>query len=165
MKILNSPILEKAVIDVLKYTPYRPFLCLPLSALLYVILKDKHGLDPKLTTGNLKFKEQYIFKQDFKITDAKQGVFTEWAGHAWVEIENVICDLSFFRTLYSAEFKRLYKRQLVDAFGEGRGCLIFEKDKIAPGELSYQGMDFLEDETITAILKGFPYLNPEILRS
>lgn len=165
MKMLTSPILQKAVVDVLKYTPYKPFLCLPLSALLYVLLKDKRGLDPKIVTGDLNFKGHYVFKQDFKISEAKDGIFTEWAGHAWVEIEDVICDLSFFRTLYSNEFNRHYKNELVSTFGEGRGCLIFEKDKIAPGHLSYNGIDFLEDETVTAILKGFPYLNTEILRS
>ena len=162
MKKLKSKTLEKAVIDVLKYTPYEPFLCLPLSTLLYVLLKDKYQFDAKLVTGDLKFKTDYIFKQDFKISEAKDGVLTEWSGHSWVEIDNLICDLSIFRTLYSDQFTKPCKAELIANFGEGRGCLIFEKDKIQPGQLSYIAIDYLPDEMAIGILKGFRDYHPAL---
>lgn len=162
MKKLNLNILEKAVTDVLKHTPYEPFLCLPLSTLLYVLLKDKYHFDAKLVTGDLKFKNDYIFKQDFRIAEAKDGVLTEWSGHSWVEIDNLICDLSIFRTLYSPQFTKPSKAELITNFGEGRGCLIFEKDKIQPGQLSYIAIDYLPDEMAVAILKGFRDYHPAL---
>ena len=105
-------------------TPYKPFMCLPMSALLYATLKDSLKIDAKLATGNLTYRGEHIFKQDFSISEAKNNTLQDWAGHAWVEIEDLICDLSFFRTLYSVKFTKPFKQKLINDFGEGRGALI-----------------------------------------
>lgn len=152
---MNHDILKDVVLDVLKHTPYKPYLCLPLSALLYCKLKDDHNIDAKLVTGDLAYKGEFIFKQDFKISQAKNGVLQEWAGHSWVEIENFICDLSFFRTLYSDEFTRPYRNELIEIYGEGRGCLIFEKKDAHFVHLSYTPIDYLSDDMATGIINGF----------
>jgi len=133
-----------------------PFLCLPVSATLYAILKDNHNVDAKLVTGDLTYKGQYIFRQDFSIKTAQSDVFQKWAGHAWVEFGGMICDLSIFRTLYSDEFTKPCRSELVQIFGQGRGCLIASQSimQVAYG-LSYNAIDYLDDDMATGIIKGF----------
>ena len=61
--------------DLLKDIPYRPFLCLPMSAILYAILKDNHQIEFRLVTGNLSYNGQYIFKQKFSIAKVAANSF------------------------------------------------------------------------------------------
>lgn len=153
---MDSQILKEAVTYIFSTIPYRPFLCLPMSATLYAILKDNHGYEAKLVTGNLRLHDQYIFKQDFSITEAKDGEFQQWGGHAWVEIEGLICDLSFFRTLYSDAFNKPYKNKLIEIFGEGQGALIASAADMPV--LTYERVEYLSDDLATGIIKGFETL-------
>ncbi len=152
---MDIEIIKKAVLDILKNLPHRPFLCLPMSATLYAILKDNYGIYSKLVTGDLYFKDQIIFKQDFSISKAKPNILQYWSGHSWVEIENLICDLSIFRTLYSDKFTKPCKAELIKEFGVGRGCLIATKEAMKQSGLQYNGIDCLEDYMATAIIEGF----------
>jgi hypothetical protein len=54
-----------ASVNILKAIPSKPFLCLPMSALLYADLNDNHGIHARMVTGNLLYQGNYIFKQDF----------------------------------------------------------------------------------------------------
>lgn len=159
---MDYVILKNAIQDILKNVPYRPFFCLPMSAILYAILKDNHGIDTRLVTGDLQYKGQNIFKQDFSITDVKSGSLQDWSGHAWVEIDDQICDLSFFRTLYSEKFTRPYKAELIQFFGEGRGCLLGNPEQMHEYGFSYLPVEYLDDGVATAIIKGYEsiLLNP-----
>lgn len=157
---MNVEILQEVVSEILRKTPNKPFLCLPLSAHLYAILKDNHSADPKLVTGDLFYKGDYIFKQDFPIAQAKDGIFQDWSGHSWVEVEGLICDLSIFRTIYSNNFIKPFKQEILHSFGEGRGCLIAANGAMKDLGLSYIKVDYLSDEMATGIIKGFdPLLN------
>jgi hypothetical protein len=155
---MKTDLLPGIITEILRNTPYRPFLCLPLSALLYVILKDKHNIKSNLVTGSLSFKDEIIFKQDFSIANADKDRLQYWRGHAWVEIEDMICDLSIFRTLYSSEFTKQCKDELIKTFGEGRGCLIATRYEMLEMGFNYQAIDHLEDKMATGIIKGFSKL-------
>lgn len=153
---MDQQILKSVVTDVLENTPYQPFLCLPMSAILYTVLKDIHGLDPNLVTGNLLYNGHHIFKQDFSISKAKDREFQYWSGHCWVEVDGLICDLSFFRTLYSDEFNKPFKHKLIEKFGEGKGCLIGPAADMP--YLIYEPIEYLHDDLATGIIKGFEEL-------
>lgn len=152
---MNIETLKQIVSDILSNTPHRPFLCLPLSALLYATLKDHSLADPSLVTGDLFYKKECIFKQDFSIADAKDSVYQDWAGHAWVEIGELICDLSIFRTIYSDKFTKPFKLEIISFFGEGRGCLIGTKESMLEMHLCYRKQDNLSDDLATGIIQGF----------
>lgn len=156
--MVNLPLLKKTCLEILTNMPHRPFLCLPLSAALYAFLKDRHNIDSKIVTGNLYFEDKCIFKQDYKISEATDGVFREWAGHAWVEIEDLVCDLSFFRTLYSQNFTKPFKDKLVERFGVGRGAIIATRAQLKIDGLRYEAIDTLSDDIATGIIKGVPQL-------
>ncbi|MBX3254917.1 MAG: hypothetical protein KF862_12310 [Chitinophagaceae bacterium] len=98
------------------------------------------------------------FKQDFSLLTAKDSVYQEWVGHAWVELDNLICDLSFFRTLYSDSFDKPYKGELIEVFGKGRGALIASPQQLATLNLIYQPMEELSDEMATGIINGLDEL-------
>lgn len=150
--------LVEIVKDILKKFPNKSFLCLPLSATLYAILKDCHKIESNFVTGDLLYEGNYIFKQDFSIRNSPPEKLELWAGHAWIELSKQIIDLSFFRTLYSEQFKKPYKENLIQHFGEGRGCLIGSKQQLEANGLTYQTIDYLEDKTATSIIKGMQEL-------
>lgn len=152
---MNEQIVQDVVIEILQNTAYEPFLCLPMSAMFYAIMKDRHNIETRITTGNLSFKGNYIFKQDFKISEILYGTFKEWSGHAWVEHDNVIYDLSFFRTLYSDAFTKACKNELIELFGEGKGALIAPSIALEQMGFSYLPLDYPNDDLATGIIKGY----------
>ena len=144
--------------EILDNTPYEPFLCLPLSAKLYQMLTDKYQAQCQIVTGHLLYQSEFMFKQDFSIKDVEPGCLRSWAGHAWVEIDDFICDLSFFRTLYSDEFSKPCKARIIDQFGTGCGCIIATRDQLVEDGFSYQSVDQLDDDLVTAIISGYSEL-------
>ena len=150
--------LEEIIKDILKEFPNKPFLCLPLSARLYAVLKNCHKIESNFVTGNLLYEGDYIFKQNFSIENTPTEKLKLWKGHAWIELSNQIIDLSFFRTLYSEQFKKPYKENLIQHFGKGKGCLIGSKQQFEAGGLTYQTIDYLENEIATSIIKGIQKL-------
>lgn len=155
MNIAEEEILKKSMLEILRNTPSMPFLCLPMSAMLYAILNDNHKMNSKIATGDLSYKGQIIFKQDFSISSAPNDAFNEWAGHAWVEIDGLICDLSFFRTLYSSNFTKPCKDDLINFFGEGKGSLAATSQQLSGFGLEYVTKDYLSDDIASGIINGF----------
>lgn len=155
--IMNDiKIIQTVALDVLKSIPHRPFFCLPLSALLYANLKDKYGMDVKLVTGNLTYNNRFIFEQDFEISSGNHTNFKLWGGHAWVEFEKTLWDLSFLRSLYSPKFTKTYKGNLIQFFGTGRGLIGIEGRRIPEIDLEYHPVEFLSDSLATGIIQGIP---------
>lgn len=154
-------ILAESVKEVLSNIPLKPFFCLPLSAGLYMILKDREGFDVRIVTGNLFYKNEILFKQDFSIESVTNEQYTDWEGHAWVEWEELIIDLSIVRTVYSDQFTKACKTQIIKTFGDGRGCIIANRQQFSEMGFTYVSIDVLRDETATGILSGMD----ELLRS
>lgn len=150
--------IQSVSMDILKNVPSRPFFCLPLSALLYANLKDNHNMDVKLVSGNLTYKNNYIFKQDFELSSGDHSQFKLWAGHAWVELDDTLWDLSFFRSLYSERFNKPYKNELVQYFGNGRGMLGIRGRKIPEANFEYHTIEILSDDLATGIIQGIPQM-------
>lgn len=156
--MVELEILQKIALEILEAMPYKPFLCLPMTALLYANLKDRHNFYGRMITGNLKFNEQYLFKQDFDIPTSSDKMLQSWSGHAWYEIDDLICDLSFFRTIYSENFTKPCRAELIKLFGEQKGCLIAPRVKMKEVGLIYEEDSILDDEKATAIISGIKQL-------
>lgn len=154
----NLNLVRSVSLEILKNIPSRSFFCLPLSALLYAYLKDNHSLDVKLVSGNLSYKGNFIFKQDFELSSGDHSEFKLWAGHAWVELEGTLWDLSFFRSLYSEKFNKPYKKELIEYFGEGREMLGISGRKIPEIDFEYHQIEILSDELATGIIQGIPQM-------
>ncbi len=144
--------------EVLGNMPHAPFLCLPLSAALYAILKDKHGIESSLVAGNLSFRNTIIFQSDFSISGTNNASLQRWAGHAWVELDGFIIDLSLFRTIYSDSFTKPCKNEMISMFGKGRGAIIASPQALQGDGLLYASAEVLTDDDATSIIKGIPQL-------
>jgi hypothetical protein len=146
--------LKSTINETLTNTRYAPFLCLPLSAILYALLKDKHGIESSLVAGSLSFKDTIIFKPDFSISGINNASLQTWAGHAWVELNGFIIDLSLFRTIYSDSFTKPCKDELISKFGLGRGAIIAPHQTMKDDGLLYTPAETLTDDDATGIIKG-----------
>lgn len=146
--------LKSAINEALTNIPHAPFLCLPLSAILYALLKDQHGIESSLVTGSLSFKDMSIFKPDFSISGTNNTSLQIWAGHAWVELDGFIIDLSLFRTIYSDSFTKPCKNELISKFGLGRGAIIASRQTMKDDGLLYAPAETLTDDDATGIIKG-----------
>jgi hypothetical protein len=148
--------LKSAINETLAGMPHAPFLCLPLSAILYALLKDKHGIESSFVTGSLSFKNAIIFKSDFSISGTNNASLQTWAGHAWIELDGFITDLSLFRTIYSDSFTKPCKDELISKFGLGRGAIIASRQAMKDDGLIYEPAEALTDDDatdISAVLK------------
>ena len=154
---MDTETLQNAINDILSNVPSEPFLCLPLSSILCATLKDNHGIDCHVVTGSLRFEDQIIFKHDFNISGLNNNNLQHWSGHSWVQINELIVDLSFFRTLYSPQFTKSCKDELVNHFGKGRGCIVANNEQMISNKLFYTPVETLTDSDVTAVIKG--YLN------
>lgn len=147
--------LVSAICEVLRGGDSAPFRCLQMSAALYIILRDRHNAAAQLVTGDLLFGSDFLFKQDFSVVGAHTESLKNWRGHAWVEIDNRICDLSLYGTLYTDEFDRPFKQELVRKLGKRRGALVGKHKAIRERRgLLYRGIDQLNDDTVRELLDG-----------
>jgi hypothetical protein len=154
--MLNVELLKKIAIEILGNVSLGAYSCIPMSAMLYVILKDRHNINTHLITGDLSYKDHTVFKQNFSIPETTTDFLSkDWTGHAWVEFDDLICDLSFFRTLYSSDFNHSCKEELISQFGLGKGFLGASKNKMKEFNLFYNAIDTLSDRVATSIIRGF----------
>jgi hypothetical protein len=154
---MNQRILQSAVQEVLILMPLKPFLCLPMSVMLHIRLKD-NNIESKVATGDLSYNNQIIFKQDFSIKENLNDAPQEWRGHAWVEISDFILDLSIFRTVYSPEFTKPCKEKLIKSFGLGRGLLAASQVEMQNLGFTYKAVDYLSDDMITGVFVGVQHM-------
>jgi hypothetical protein len=156
--MINRQTLRTVVEEVLNKIPRKPRLCVPISAVLYAILKDDFDVDAKLVTGDLSYDGESIFKQDFSIINAQPNTLQLWGGHAWVEIEGLVCDGSIFRTLFSDEFTKPCKKELVSKFGNFQDYLIASKSDMFKLGLSYNAIEYIDDNFVGGIIAGWVHL-------
>lgn len=154
----NQEIIVNLIKKVLNLMPPKPFFCLQLSAMLQEELRMA-GLSPNFIAGDLHYENEIIFKMNYSINElAGQSdcIKSEWDGHAWLEIDNSIIDLSIFRTIYSDKFHKKCKNKIIDKVGTGRGCLIIFDKYQNETSFKYFSKEELKQEVIDGILKGVP---------
>ena len=81
-----------------------------------------------------------------------------WGGHAWVNMDGLIIDLSFFRTLYSKDFKKPFKEELIKYFGENRRAIIGSKERMEYNNLFYASVECLTGEVSEGLKNGTKFL-------
>lgn len=155
----EQQVLRNAINTILEVVPNRqPFCCLGLSAMLYAELEKVH-LKPKLVAGSLSYKNELLFKMDYSLISeissnkSSNVISREFGGHAWIELENRIIDISIFTTVYSDKFNKKCKNEIVQKFGVNTEYLIIDKSDNQTG-FEYQRIEDLNDIIITGVLKG-----------
>ena len=149
----------KEIISVLRkdFFIQRPFLCLQLSCLAYDMLQKylpKYTFEVK--SGNLRYKQNILFKQDFKWSDFNDvsGVKNDKEFHAWVEINNqYILDLSISWTVCSDSFDKKYKQDMIVNGMMATSTFIIDKYNNNT-QYSYEEVELLPKNVIDAVLNG-----------
>lgn len=136
-----------------------PFNCLAVSVFGFIVLSGRFpNNDFKIKTGNLLYKGNRVFTQNYSINSfvgkSSDTIQNNWEGHAWIELEErIIVDLSLFDTVRSPRFILPIKDDLIENYAGNRG--FFMLDKLNPDPcFEYQMIDILKDEIIDAVNNG-----------
>ena len=138
-----------------KFVPQQG-LCLYMSSLFATCVNKNSVMNAKVAVGGLKINGTVIFKTSQikdKIDPRVSFVLTDWDGHSWVEIDNLICDVSSFITIESSTTKKELKNIFREYFGDKK-YLIDQKDNLSKYDIIYEKSEILEAEQVEILLQN-----------
>ncbi|QFT12987.1 hypothetical protein [Vibrio sp. THAF190c] len=130
--------------------------CLYMSAMLAAMMNDHLPVDTRFVTGSLSVAESKIFDhQPIKqILSQKEGVISEWDGHAWVEVDDLIIDLSLFRTVFSKAASPRIQSLFEARFERSSAYLVGQKHKLIEMGVVYTPLELLSDDDATIFIQN-----------
>ena len=133
--------------------------CLYYSALLYATLRDNTDINPRFIVGSVKILDKYVFKLDTKISfNFEKNFSIQWDGHAWVEIDNLIIDLSLFKSIKHLNSDNIFHKHIYKYFNGIPNFLIISKEKLEQYKISYIAHNELSDNDATILINSIDYL-------
>ncbi|HAS6641450.1 transglutaminase-like domain-containing protein [Vibrio parahaemolyticus] len=130
--------------------------CLYMSAMLVAMMNDHLPVETRFVTGSLSVAESKIFAlQPIKpILSQKEGVIGKWDGHAWVEVDDLIIDLSLFRTVFSKAASPRIHSLFEARFERGTAYLVGQKHKLLEMGVVYTPLELLSDDDATIFIQN-----------
>ncbi|WGW00328.1 hypothetical protein QF117_09265 [Vibrio sp. YMD68] len=130
--------------------------CLYMSATLAAMMNDHLPVETRFVTGSLSVAESKIFAhQAIKpILSQKEGVIGKWDGHAWVEVDDLIIDLSLFRTVFSKAASLRIQSLFEARFERGTAYLVGQKHKLIEMGVVYTPLELLSDDDATIFIQN-----------
>lgn len=129
--------------------------CLYMSAVLSAMIQDHLSVDAKFVTGSLSVAGFTVFShQPIKPLLTNKCVFSQWDGHSWIEIDDIVFDLSLFRTVFSSATPP-YIQSLFDTRVDRRAAyLIGQKSKLSEIGIQYMALELLSEDDATIFIKN-----------
>lgn len=130
--------------------------CLYMSAVLAAMINDHLSVKSRFVTGSLSVSGSKVFShQPVKpVLAQKSRVISQWNGHSWIEIDDLIFDLSLFRTVFS-EAASPHIQSLFEArFDRKAAYLIGQKNKLAEMGVEYSALELLSDDDAVIFIKN-----------
>ena len=92
--------LKLASEEVLKNIPSTAFNCVMLSGILGAHIMDNSDIPVSVIYGHLDYSSRRIFccKEPIPYSTENDIINKSWDGHCWIEINDLIIDISIFRT-------------------------------------------------------------------
>ena len=148
--------LKEAVNEVLRKMPANAFNCAMLSGLLGAIINDHSNIPVSVISGHLDYSSKRIFNcyKPIPFSTDKKEINEIWDGHCWVELNNLIVDISIFRTIYYGNVPRDLHDNIVYRFGEGRGALVGTPHEIQKMDFAYTPCYCLTSDQISGLVLG-----------
>ena len=130
--------------------------CLYMSAMLAAMINDHLAVETRFVTGSLSVAESKIFAhQPIKlILNQKKGVIADWDGHAWVEVDDLIIDLSLFRTVFSKAASPRIQGLFEARFERNTAYLVGQKHKLIEMGVEYTPLELLSDDDATIFIQN-----------
>ncbi|WP_421385887.1 hypothetical protein [Aeromonas veronii] len=113
------------------------------------------SVDAKFVTGSLSVAGFTVFShQPIKLLLTNKCVFSQWDGHSWIEIDDIVFDLSLFRTVFSSATPP-YIQSLFDTRVDRRAAyLIGQKSKLSEIGIQYMALELLSEDDATIFIKN-----------
>ncbi|MDZ4077620.1 MULTISPECIES: hypothetical protein [Hydrocarboniphaga] len=137
-----------------------PGACALLSATWALYLRDRFNIPAVVVAGDLKVAGQWVFRGTSALPPmGNTGAIIRgsWKGHCWIEIDNLIGDLSLFRTAYSRPPESVLRQFVESTFGHGRGAFLAPTDEVPQG-LRYRRRFVLTLRQMEGFLNGQEHL-------
>lgn len=154
--------IKEAVIEVLKIVPANAFNCAMLSGLLGAVISGHSNIPVSVIAGHLDYSSRRLFNclRPFPYATDKKVINEEWDGHCWVELNNLIIDISIFRTIYYGQVPEDLYNQIVTKFGEGRGALLCSANEMMNQGFNYIPCYSLTNDQISGLVLGAKTILP-----
>lgn len=153
----NDEIFLKEVIEeVLRKLPVKAFNCGLSSALLGAVILDNSSIPVSVICGHLDYFTKRIFTCYILIPYSTENISINeiWDGHCWVEINNLIIDISIFRTVYNGKVPNDLFDKIISQFGKGRGALLGSPKEIQKLGFNYIPCYGLTQDQISGLIRG-----------
>lgn len=130
--------------------------CLYMSAILAAMINDHLPVATRFVTGSLSVAGSKIFAhQPIKPKlNQKSGLIAQWDGHAWVEVDDLIFDLSIFRTVFSTAASPHIQTLFEERFDRGTAYLIGQNHKLIEMGVEYTSLELLSDDDATIFIQN-----------
>lgn len=140
--------------QLLSVFPPIPGACLLMSALYAARLQELVAGPILVIAGGLSVGSEHVFgaggQFDGKRFDQSNP---SWDGHAWVELGDLVADVSIFRTAYSGQSHPLLRESIAKTYGRGRGLMIRRSGDASDG-LTYEPQYVLTEDQVTGLARG-----------
>ena len=148
--------LKEAINGVLSIMPTDAFSCATLSGLLGAYINDHSNIPVSVISGHLDYSSKRIFNcyKPIPYSTDKEEINEIWDGHCWVELNNLIVDISIFRTIYYGQVPRDLHENIVNKFGKGRGALVGTIRDIQKNDFVYTPCYCLTQDQISGLVRG-----------
>ncbi|HEH9441916.1 TPA: hypothetical protein SIA39_003987 [Aeromonas sobria] len=130
--------------------------CLYMSAILAAMMHDHLSVETRFVTGSLSIAGCKVFShQPIKQMLTKNSdLIGLWDGHAWVEVDDLIFDLSIFRTVFSTAVSPRIQNLFESRFIRGTAYLIGQKHKLEEIGIDYTSLEILSDDDATKFIQS-----------
>ena len=105
--------------------------CVTLSCLWHRVYSVDYDVVPRVVCGDLIVNGEpaFVLKEPIPMPGADQALIIDaWDGHAWLEIDGLIGDLSLFRTAAALSDDHPIRTSLEGHYGTGKGMMLFSKE-------------------------------------
>ncbi|MFK5959481.1 MAG: hypothetical protein QM495_11515 [Lutibacter sp.] len=151
--------IQEVVKETLRNVKPKAFNCALLSALLGAMIYDNSDIPVVVLSGHFEYNSNRIFNctKPIPFTNKEKMINDSWDGHCWIEINDLIIDLSIFRTIYYGKVPNSFKTEIVEKFGAGKGALIGYSSCLKELGFNYIPKYSLNQEQINGLIKGLSY--------
>ena len=128
--------------------------CLYYSSILAAMIKDNTAMQSVLSVGTLQISDRIIFGHSpiKPLLNSGKNVITQWDGHAWVTIDDWICDLSLFQTVFSEKTPHEIKKIVGHMFQDSPAYLIAQKSRLKDNAVIYSEKEVLDDKHMNMLI-------------
>jgi hypothetical protein len=130
--------------------------CLYYSSIFAAMINDNTDMRADLVVGSLEVDRTTIFSHSplKDILNSGNNIVSQWDGHAWVSIDNLICDMTLFLTIYSGQSPEPIVKRFTNKFGEPKPYLIGQQHKLNKIDVIYSKKETLDDSHITLFIQN-----------